>query len=145
MRKGNFLLIAVLIFFSSQIVFAQRGMGMMRNSRGKKLTVEQRIANLDRALNLSAEQRAQIKKIFENADRRMKEIYEQNKGNRTAMRSAMAEQREMTNTQIMNILSEKQKVAYAKYLKDRASQRSTMQNPARQGGGMGGGMGKNRW
>ncbi len=145
MRKGNFLLIAVLIFFSSQLVFAQRGMGMMRNSGSKRLTVEQRIANLDKALNLSAEQKAQIKKIFENADKRMKEIYEQNKGNRTAMRSAMAEQREKINTQIMNILSEKQKAAYNKYLKERASQRNTRQSSSRRGGGMGGGMGQNRW
>ncbi len=145
MRKGNFLLIAVLIFFSSQLVFAQRGMGMMRNFGPKRLTVEQRIANLDKALNLSAEQKAQIKKIFENADKRMKEIYEQNKGNRTAMRNAMAEQREMTNKQIMNILSDKQKAAYTKYLKERASQRNFRQNPSRRGGGMGSGMGQNRW
>lgn len=116
MKRNLFLMLIVLVF-SGQLLFAQRMQYGKKDPRPPK--IEERIKNLDKVLNLSPKQKEQIKQIFLDADARMKKIYEKNKGNRTAIRNAMREQREMTSTQILNILNDKQKEAYKKYLKQR--------------------------
>ncbi len=126
--RRNIVFALFLTFFAGQLLLAQnmRPGGMMGP---RKLTVDQRLKNLDDAVGLTAEQKKEIRKIFQNADNRMKKIYEENKGNRQAMRAAALDQREQTSRQIMNLLSDTQKEKYKKYLKTSPVQRNTQDRP----------------
>ncbi len=126
--KRNLILTALFLALSTQLIFAQRMRPQMMQGP-RKLTIDQRLKNLDDLLNLTADQKKSIRKIFENADTRMKEIYEQNKGNRQAMRAAAVDQREKTNTQILNLLNDSQKEKYKNYLKQRPNQPMPERNP----------------
>ncbi len=130
--KRNMVFTLILLVFGVQLMFAQN-----RPPRGvqgpKKPTVDQRLKNLDDALLLTPEQKKNIRKILQDADTRMKKIFEQNKGNRQAMRAAARDQREQTNIQIMNLLTDKQKVKYKKYLKMHPVQRNDLNRPAKRG------------
>ena len=133
------ILTLLLTVFAAQFLLAQnmRPGGMMGP---RKLSVDQRLKNLDDAVGLTPQQKKDIRKIFENADEQMKKIYEQNKGNRQAMRAAALDQREQTSKQIMNLLTDAQKEKYKKYLKTSPVQRNTQDRPfggrGRRGGGM---------
>ncbi len=132
--------IFLLLIFATQLVFAQGMFG--QRTTPKKLTVEQRLQNLNTVLNLTPEQQKAIRQVFEKADARMKEIYQQNKGDRRAMRAAAMDQREKTTTQILNLLNDTQKEKYKKYLKQLPVQKNRDRNSMmRQGQGRRRGMG----
>ncbi len=131
--KRNLILTALFLALSTQFIFAQRMRPQMMQGP-KQPTIDQRIKNLDAVLNLTADQKKAIHKIFEDADARMKKIYEQNKGNRQAMRAAAVDQREKTNTQILNLLNDSQKEKYKNYLKQRPNRPMPERRPRGRGG-----------
>ncbi len=121
----------LLLVFGVQFVWAQ---GMFQRSQGpKKPSIDQRVQHLSAAVNLTAEQQKAVRKIFEKADARMKEIFEQNRGNRRAMRAAALDQREKTTAQIMNLLNDVQKEKYKNYLKLYRPKSNSRQMGPRQG------------
>lgn len=113
------LFVIVFLFLSFLQVSAQPG---KRPTRARP-SIEQRVDTLVKRLNLSDEQKKDVQKILEEHAKKMQKVFEENRGNRRAVQAASYELREQTQTQIMNILNEKQKEAYKAYLKELQEQR----------------------
>ena len=128
MRRTS-LFIVTFIFFSFLQVGAQPG----KANRPMQRSIEQRVDLLAKRLNLSEEQKKNVRKILEEHEKKMKKVFEENRGNRRAVQAANDELREQTRTQIMNLLDEKQKEAYKAYLKERQDQakRGRQRSPQR--------------
>ena len=86
-----------------------------------RMSPQERVKALTERLNLTKDQATQIEKIYTQAQDQMKQANSDGKVDRTAMRKMM----EDTQTQVNNVLDDKQKVEFKKMQDER---RNSMQN-----------------
>jgi Spy/CpxP family protein refolding chaperone len=80
-----------------------------------RMSPQERVKALTERLSLTKDQAAQIEKIYIQAQDQMKKMNEDGKTDRTAMRKMM----EDTQTQVNNVLDDKQKVEFKKMQDER--------------------------
>ena len=101
--------VAVSSFFAVQNSTAGDG-----DRHGKRASVEQRVENLNKKLNLTEQQKQQITVIFTESDKLMEPNREATKEQRREQMQAWRAQREKINEQIVAVLTPEQKVQYEK-------------------------------
>ena len=87
----------------------------------QRLTPQERVKALTERLNLTKDQAVQIEQIYVKAQDQMKQMNTDGKPDRSAMRKMMQD----TQTQVTNVLDDKQKVEFQKMQDER---RQGMQN-----------------
>ena len=87
----------------------------------QRLTPQERVKALTERLNLTKDQATQIEQIYIKAQDQMKQMNTDGKPDRSAMRKMMQD----TQTQVTNVLDDKQKVEFQKMQDER---RQGMQN-----------------
>ena len=87
----------------------------------QRLTPQERVKTLTERLNLTKDQATQIEQIYVKAQDQMKQMNTDGKPDRSAMRKMMQD----TQTQVTNVLDDKQKVEFQKMQDER---RQGMQN-----------------
>jgi periplasmic protein CpxP/Spy len=105
-------------------MLAQGGGGMMR------MTPDQRVAAIDKAVNLTDDQKPKVKSIIEADMKKMTDLRSSGDDMQT-LRPKMMEIRTQENTQIKALLTDDQKTKYDAYL-------ASMPQGRGGGGGMGG-------
>jgi hypothetical protein len=109
----------------------QRGQMGGGGPRGP-MSLDDRLKQMTKAFNLTADQQTKIKPILVDEQKKMADLRNDSSGDRQSMRSKMMQIQQDTNTQIRAMLDDKQKDMF-----DKQAQR--MQNRARRGpGGPGG-------
>ncbi|MBN2426496.1 MAG: Spy/CpxP family protein refolding chaperone [Calditrichaceae bacterium] len=111
MYKHIPILMIMLIFAAS--VFAQKP------ERAER--IDKQIARLDKALNLSADQKSKITEILEQSQKEMIKDRDANKDDPRAMREAVNARREITDIQIKNVLTDEQKTKFEEFQKSRTA------------------------
>jgi hypothetical protein len=96
---------AIAVFIFSLSTFAQQ----------PRLSPQERVKALTERLSLTKDQAAQIEQIYVKAQDQMKQMTTGGKPDR----SAMNKMREDTQTQVVNVLNDKQKVEFQKMQDDR--------------------------
>jgi protein CpxP len=136
-RRTNGLLILLFVapLLAGVALYAQgQGMGM-RGRRGP-MSVDDRMKQMTKQLDLSADQQAKIKPILEDQQKQMMDMRNSSTGDRQAMREKMVQMRQNTRNQIRALLNDKQKETYDKLEQQRQQRMQEMRN--RRGGMMGG-------
>jgi Spy/CpxP family protein refolding chaperone len=105
------MLTAIAVFILSLSTFAQP----------QRLTPQERVKALTERLNLTTDQASQIEKIYIQAQDQMKKMSTDEKPDRSAMRKMMQD----TQTKVVSVLDDKQKVEFQKMQDER---RNSMQN-----------------
>ena len=85
--------------------------------------VEQRLEQLQRELQLSAEQTQQIRTILENAQKQAEAARQEYRGDRVSARKATEDRQKMTDQMILNVLDKKQKATYQSMMSSRGRNR----------------------
>ena len=116
------------------------GEGGPRGGEGRRgpMSPDDRLKQLTKDFNLTADQQTKIKPILVDSQKKMDDLRNDSSGDRQAMRGKMMKIMQDTNTQIRAQLDDKQK---AKFDKQEQEREQRMQN--RRGGGMGGPGGDN--
>ena len=96
---------AIAVFILSLSTFAQQ----------PRLSPQERVKALTERLSLTKDQAAQIEKIYVKAQDQMKQMNTDGKPDRSAMRKMMQD----TQTQVTNVLDDKQKVEFQKMQDER--------------------------
>jgi Spy/CpxP family protein refolding chaperone len=117
-RIGLFLLAGMLLCMAALQAHAQRP---------PMMTPEQRTKQLTDSLALTTEQQAKVLKLYQAADQKRQEIFQANSGDRDAMRSAMREAMNNTDTEIEVLLTAKQKAKYKDMKAQRMQRRQNRQ------------------
>ena len=85
-----------------------------------RLSPEERTAQLKKALNLSDEQAAKVKAIFEQHDKELRKLFDQkNTGDRSVMREAVRHKAAETDEKILALLNAEQKAKYKQWVQKR--------------------------
>lgn len=111
--------------FTLTLLILASGAFAQRPQEQNPARIDKEVARMDAALDLTADQEKKIKKTLEHSREEMIKDRKANEGNRSAMREAMKARRELTESQIKNILTDAQKRKYDEYLKTRASNAQT--------------------
>ena len=96
---------AIAVFILSLSIFAQQ----------PRLSPQERVKALTERLSLTKDQAAQIEQIYVKAQDQMKQMNTEGKPDRSAMRKMMQD----TQTQVTNVLDDKQKVEFQKMQDER--------------------------
>ena len=102
-------------------------------SRRGPMSPDDRLKQLTKDFNLTADQQTKIKPILVDSQKKMDDLRNDSSGDRQAMRGKMMKITQDTNTRIRALLDDKQKEKFDKQEQEREQR---MQN--RRGGGMGG-------
>ena len=105
------------------------GGGMQGGGRPRPMSPDDRLKQMTKSLNLTADQQAKIKPILVDAQKKMEDLRNDSSGDRQAMRQKMMQIRQDTNDQIRAQLDDKQKEKFDKQEQEREER---MQN--RRGG-----------
>jgi protein CpxP len=111
------------------------GGGGPRGEGGRRgpMSPDDRLKQLTKDFDLTADQQTKIKPILVDSQKKMDDLRNDSTGDRQAMRDKMMKIMQDTNTQVRALLDDKQKEQFDKQEQDRMKR---MQN--RRGGGMGG-------
>jgi periplasmic protein CpxP/Spy len=142
-RRTNGLLILLFVapLFAGAALYAQgRGMGM--GGRRGPMSVDDRMKQMTKDLNLTTDQQAKIKPILEDEQKQMMDMRNNSTGDRQAMRQKMIQMRDNTRNQVRAQLTDKQKETFDKMEQQRQQRMQDMRN--RRGGMMGGPGGGNQ-
>jgi len=85
----------------------------------RRLSPEERTAELKKELSLTEEQAAKVKSIFEQHDKEVRKLFEASGGDRAAMREAMQQKVKQTDEKILALLNPEQKAKYRELMKER--------------------------
>jgi Spy/CpxP family protein refolding chaperone len=85
----------------------------------RRLSPEERTAELKKELSLTEEQAAKVKSIFEQHDKEVRKLFEASGGDRAAMREAMQQKVKQTDEKILALLNPEQKAKYTELMKER--------------------------
>jgi protein CpxP len=85
----------------------------------RRLSPEERTAELKKELSLTEEQAAKVKSIFEQHDKEVRKLFEASGGDRAAMREAMQQKVKETDEKILALLNPEQKAKYRELMKER--------------------------
>jgi protein CpxP len=85
----------------------------------RRLSPEERTAELKKELSLTEEQAAKVKSIFEQHDKEVRKLFEASGGDRAAMREAMQQKVKETDEKILALLNPEQKAKYTELMKER--------------------------
>ncbi len=85
----------------------------------RRLSPEERTAELKKELSLTEEQAAKVKSIFEQHDKEMRKLFQATDGDRAAMREAMQQKVRETDDKILALLKPEQKAKYTELVKER--------------------------
>ena len=121
MKQITGMLMALLIFTISLQAQPEE-----RDARVEE-AIKKRIAYLDDALSLSDEQESAIEKILEYGQQQKKDLREQQKDDRRAIRTAMQDIEKLTQQQIQAQLDDEQKNKYAEIKQKRRDQYPELQ------------------
>jgi protein CpxP len=134
-RRTNGLLILLFVapLFIGAALYAQGG-GM--GGRRGPMSADDRMKQMTKQLDLSADQQAKIKPILEDEQKQMMDMRNSSTGDRQAMREKMVQMRQNTRNQIRALLNDKQKETFDKMEQQRQQRMQEMRN--RRGGMMGG-------
>jgi Spy/CpxP family protein refolding chaperone len=116
--KFSLFLVVLFAVFCSINIFAQRGM-----------SVEERMKELDKQLDLSDKQYSQVEKIMENQSKKFRNLWQESNGNRESMREEGRKLRKETDDKIMKVLNDEQKKKYKKLMEERRKNRSGKRLP----------------
>jgi len=111
-----------------------QGGGMRGGGPRGPMSPDDRLKQMTKDFNLTADQQAKIKPILVESQKKMEDLRNDSSGDRQAMRSKMMDIQKDTNTQIRAQLDDKQKDMFDK-------QQERMQNRQRRGPGGPGGPG----
>ncbi len=109
---------------------------MGRGGRRGPMSTNDRLKQMTKDLNLTADQQAKIKPILEAQQQKMQDLRNDNSGDRDSMRGKMRQIQDDTNKQVRDLLDDKQKDIFDKQEQERQQR---MQNGRRGRGGPGGG------
>ena len=109
---------------------------MGRGGRRGPMSPDDRLKQMTKDLNLTADQQTKIKPILEAQQQKMQDLRNDNTGDRQSMRGKMRQIQEDTNMQIRDLLDDKQKETFDKQEQERQQR---MQNGRGGRGGPGGG------
>jgi protein CpxP len=109
------------------------GAGPGGGERREPMSPDERVKQMTKNFNLTADQQAKIKPILVDERKRMEDLRNDSSGDRQAMRQKMTQIRQDTNDQVRAQLDDKQREKFDKQEKEREER---MQN--RRGGGPGG-------
>lgn len=136
-----FALLLAVPFLAGRSVAAQnqeggdRPRGQMGGRRGP-MSPDDRIKQMTKDLNLTADQQGKLKPILETQQQKMQDLRNDTSGDRDSMRGKMRQIQEDTNKQIRDVLDDKQKETFDKQEQERQQR---MQNRRGGMGGPGGG------
>ncbi|MFZ0430100.1 MAG: hypothetical protein WAO20_18425 [Acidobacteriota bacterium] len=134
---------AAFLFLSSAQLFGQGP------PRGRRMSLEDQLTNLQKQLNLTDQQVTQVKSILEDRQARLMKMRESRQGmerteeNREAMRSEMDALNKDTEAQLSKVLSEEQMKQYRE-MRQQRSRRMRGGGPPQGGPGSGGPGGTDR-
>src|SRR4030095_12148120 len=83
--------------------------GQGQGGRGQMMSPEERVAQLDKALSLTDEQKTKIKDIYTKAGEQMREAFRGGGGDREAARGKMMEAMRKTREDVRAVLTDEQK------------------------------------
>jgi periplasmic protein CpxP/Spy len=109
------------------------GGGQGGGGRRGPMSADDQLKRMTKEFNLTADQRAKIKPILVDAQKKMEDMRNDSSADRQGMRQKMMQIRQDTNDQVRALLDDKQKEKFAKQEQERQDR---MQN--RRGGGPGG-------
>lgn len=110
--KINLKLAAIIILIISGSLFAQRG-----------ISIEDRMKNLDEALDLTDKQFNKVENILEHQSKRFRKLRDESDGDRERMREQARELRRETDDKILDVLDKEQKKKYRKHQEERRKAR----------------------
>ena len=96
---------------------------LLAQGPGRPPDIDALMETLTERLELSDEQVTQVRPIFEDQFRRMREAFSQAQGDRPSMRSAMMEIRDQTDDRLAEVLTDAQMKEYRKYREEQRQQR----------------------
>jgi protein CpxP len=115
------LLLALTLFAGSGAAQNQGGGWRGQGSGGRRgpMSVDDRLKQLTKDLNLTSDQQAKIKPVLEDEQKKMRDLWNDTSADRQTMRSKMQDIREDTNTRILAVLDAKQKEKFNKQEQER--------------------------
>jgi len=105
---GLMLVLGIAILFSTLV-----------QAQSQRMTVEDRVKMLKEKLKLSDEQSVKVTNILEDQREEITNATNENRGDRDAMRTAMAELMKTTNSKIKAVLTDDQATQYDKIIEGR--------------------------
>jgi predicted nucleic acid-binding Zn-ribbon protein len=106
--KMNLIFIVIIAALCSTSIFAQRGM-----------SVEDRMKNLDKELDLSDKQYTQIEEVLEDQMKKFRKLRDESDGDWEGMREKARKMRKDTDDEICKVLNEDQTKKYRKLMEER--------------------------
>jgi len=110
----------VIFYLSMLLIFF---IGANRSLAQPKMDIDKQVQNLKDRLTLNDEQTTKIRNILEEANSEREKLFELNKDDRDAMRSAMRDLRDETDRQTKQVLTDDQKAEYEKMKEERRKER----------------------
>lgn len=92
---------------------------LQASGQPRRMSPDERTAELKKELNLNEKQTAQVRKIYEQLRQEMEEMFESSGGNRGAFRETMMKKNREADEKITGLLTKEQKKKFEEFQKER--------------------------